>query len=142
MAEAIAKTGGAVCVNFFPAFLDAAYYQAFRPIDDQLEVDPGRGEAADADQRIPAFDCAATERVAAGDGGERGRPRAAPREGGRRRRGLHRQRLRRIPVAPEGLDDASGMPLLTAELLRRGMGKKDVAKVLGGNLLRVLAATE
>ncbi len=36
--------------------------------------------------------------------------------------------------------DASGMPLLTAVLLDRGMAQADVRKVLGGNVRRVLEA--
>lgn len=143
MAQAIAKTGGAVCVNFFPAFLDAAWFQGFRPIDDQLERELGpraklhmlitdyrpliaprlrslpRVTVANvADHVLHLVNAAGIDHVCIGsdyDG---------------------------IPAAPEGLDDVSGMPLLTAELLRRGMGEAEVAKVLGGNLLRVLAAAE
>ena len=37
-----------------------------------------------------------------------------------------------------GLEDVSQIENLTAELLRRGYSEKDVAKVWGGNLLRVL----
>jgi membrane dipeptidase len=47
-----------------------------------------------------------------------------------------------IPIAPEGLDDATRLPNLTAELLRRGLSEGDVRKVLGENLLRVLDLTE
>ena len=43
-----------------------------------------------------------------------------------------------IPFAPVGLDDATKLPNLTAELLRRGMSEADVRKVLGENLLRIL----
>ena len=46
-----------------------------------------------------------------------------------------------IPFAPVGLDDASKLPNLTAELSRRGMSEADVRKVLGENLLRVLEET-
>ena len=47
-----------------------------------------------------------------------------------------------IPIAPEGLDDATHLPALTAELLRRGMSEAEVRKVLGENLLRVLEQTK
>ena len=47
-----------------------------------------------------------------------------------------------LGVAPLGVEDASKLPNLTAELLRRGMTESDVRKVLGENLLRVLAASE
>ena len=43
---------------------------------------------------------------------------------------------------PEGLDDVSAFPVLTAELLRRGYSDEDVGKVLGVNVLRVMRAVE
>ena len=47
-----------------------------------------------------------------------------------------------IPATPAGLEDASKLPALTAELRRRGHAPADVEKILGGNVLRVLAANE
>jgi membrane dipeptidase len=44
-----------------------------------------------------------------------------------------------IPYAPRGLEDVSKYPDLVAELLRRNVSDADVAKVVGGNLLRVWA---
>ena len=43
---------------------------------------------------------------------------------------------------PVGLQDVSTYPALFAELLRRGVSEEDLIKVAGGNLLRVLEATE
>jgi membrane dipeptidase len=43
---------------------------------------------------------------------------------------------------PEGLDDVSAFPALTAELLRRGYSDEDVRKVLGLNVLRVMRQAE
>jgi len=40
------------------------------------------------------------------------------------------------------LADISQLPNLTRELLRRGYSENDVAKVLGGNMLRVLEANQ
>jgi membrane dipeptidase len=42
-------------------------------------------------------------------------------------------------VPPIGLEDVSCMPNLTAELSRRGVPDRVLAKILGGNVLRVLA---
>lgn len=42
----------------------------------------------------------------------------------------------------EGLEDVSRYPELTAELIRRGYGDEDILKILGRNLLRVLARAE
>ena len=47
-----------------------------------------------------------------------------------------------ITSVPEGLEDVSKYPMLTAELLRRGYGDEDVKKILGLNVLRVMRAAE
>ncbi len=43
---------------------------------------------------------------------------------------------------PEGLEDASTYPNLIAELLRRDYSEEDIAKILGGNALRVWQKVE
>lgn len=47
-----------------------------------------------------------------------------------------------VDLLPEGLEDASCYPNITAELLRRGWTEPDIGKVLGENALRVLEAVE
>ena len=47
-----------------------------------------------------------------------------------------------IDDTPEGLESAAGYPTLLAELARRGWSDVDLAKVAGGNLLRVLDAAQ
>jgi membrane dipeptidase len=47
-----------------------------------------------------------------------------------------------ITSVPEGLEDVSKYPALTAELLRRGYSDADVKKILGLNILRVMKAAE
>jgi len=47
-----------------------------------------------------------------------------------------------IPLGPAGLDDVSKFPFITEELSRRGFSESDIRKVLGENVLRVLAANE
>lgn len=47
-----------------------------------------------------------------------------------------------VSRVPTGLEDVSKMPVLVAELLRRGWTDKDVKDALGENLLRVLNETE
>jgi membrane dipeptidase len=43
---------------------------------------------------------------------------------------------------PKGLDGVDAYPALLAELMRRGWSDADIAKVAGGNILRVMAAAE
>jgi membrane dipeptidase len=47
-----------------------------------------------------------------------------------------------IPEAPAGLDGVDKYPALLAELVRRGWSDADLARLAGGNLLRVLAKAE
>jgi membrane dipeptidase len=43
---------------------------------------------------------------------------------------------------PEGLEDVSKYPALTAELLRRGYSDDDIKKINGLNVLRVMRQAE
>ena len=45
-------------------------------------------------------------------------------------------------VMPLGMEDASKLPKITGELQRRGYSDRDVIKILGGNLLRVMEQAE
>ena len=47
-----------------------------------------------------------------------------------------------ISLTPKQLDDVTTYPLITKALVEKGYSKKDIYKVLGGNLLRVLKANE
>jgi membrane dipeptidase len=47
-----------------------------------------------------------------------------------------------ITSVPSGLEDVSRIPYLLAELLERGWSRDDLAKLVGGNVLRVLRANE
>jgi membrane dipeptidase len=43
---------------------------------------------------------------------------------------------------PLGMDDVSMLPRVTDALLKRGYSERDIEKILGGNLLRVMARVE
>ncbi len=47
-----------------------------------------------------------------------------------------------ISLTPYGLRDVSEMPVIIRELERRGYSAGDIEKIMGGNLLRVMAAQE
>jgi membrane dipeptidase len=139
----IARRGGVIGVNFFPGFLDARYGAAY----DSL--------AAEADAR---------ERAAVAAGEDRERARGAASAWLRSRLETlepvpvsrlldHVDHLVKIagpdhvalgsdfdgvPTLPDGIRDVSDLPLITELLLERGHSERDVAKILGGNVLRLL----
>jgi len=47
-----------------------------------------------------------------------------------------------ISALPEGIDSAADLPKITAALLARGHSAEDLRKVLGGNLMRVFGAIQ
>ena len=47
-----------------------------------------------------------------------------------------------INLTPQQLDDVTTYPVITKALVEKGYSKKDIFKILGGNLLRVLKANE
>jgi membrane dipeptidase len=141
MLRAIAKTGGAACVNFYVAFLDAGTSNAINAAEDRLKargidvaklsITEDRKLISEELRGFPLPDVAVVAnhiqhmvKVAGIDHVCLGSD------------------FDGIPLAPRGLEDASKLPALTGELLRRGMSEPDIAKILGGNLLRVLEANE
>jgi len=148
MLRAVRDNGGAVCVNFGPQFLDASWAKAEAAL-----------EAESAPELKALFAQASADPKAAQAGiwklfnGLRNRLPAVPAS-------LvidHIQHVARvagidhvclgsdydgITVAPAGLDDVSKLPFVTEQLLQRGFSEGDVRKVLGENVLRVLAASE
>jgi membrane dipeptidase len=44
--------------------------------------------------------------------------------------------------SPLGLETATGFSLITYHLLKKGYSKKDIHKILGGNLLRIMQKVE
>ncbi len=47
-----------------------------------------------------------------------------------------------INLTPQLLDDVTTYPVITKALVEKGYSKKDIQKILGGNILRVLKANE
>jgi len=142
--RAVRKNGGVVCVNFFPGFLDNAYHERvaalwteYRARSAELAPQYGgdRGKAWHAleeefEKRIAeippvplsvlidhiehAVKIAGVDHVGLGsdfDG---------------------------ISTCPVGLEDVSKLPAVTEELVKRGYSDKDIRKILGGNLLRLV----
>ena len=130
--KAVARNGGAACVNFSRGFLDDDFRKAAVPVANQTK------NLRTSDRR-KAFEAAGLPDVPVS------------------RLIDHIEHMVRVagadhvclgsdfdgvPMVPNGLEDVSKLPVITAGLLRRGMSRPDVEKVLGLNLLRVLEANE
>jgi membrane dipeptidase len=142
----IARNGGVVMVNFYPAFISTDYYNADRARDERLrsQRDALRAQYKDDAERLEAelkkltdanpipkvplsvlidhFDhiakVAGIDHVGIGSDFDG------------------------VPDLPAGMDDISKLPAITYELLRRGYSEADVRKVLGENFLRAFAQAE
>ena len=141
MIKALAAKGGVIAINFHAGFLDLGFLEARRKLfrevaalRKELELKFGREEARKrADEaraagwdRLPkvpwtlvvdhiehAVKLVGVNHVALGSDFNGG-------------------------PTPDGLDDASYLPRITEELLRRGYREADIKKILGGNTLRLL----
>jgi len=144
MLLAIKKNNGVVMVNFFPAFIDENWRQAW---------------AAQAPERKKAQDALAAEYKAKGlpvpytasdkiDREFAAKIGRAPfnslidhfdhviKVAGIDHVGIGTD-FDGIPVPPAGIDSAADLPKVTAALMARGYTAEDMHKLLGGNLLRV-----
>jgi len=142
MIRALADKGGVIQINFYPLFLSDAFAR-------ELEKD-GIGDAADAADkafRANPSDPELTRRWhEAQDALKRlRRPGVkdvvdhidhAVRVGGIDHVGIGTD-FDGIDVPPEGLEDISMLPKVFDEMRRRGYGEEEIAKVAGGNFLRV-----
>jgi membrane dipeptidase len=136
MLQAVARNGGAVCVNFGPAFLDQDFFASEQAIWTRVRALalPPRDiwrTVRDEVARLPPVPLARlvdhidhVARVAGADHVCLGSD------------------FDGIPTTPAGLEDMSKLPALTAALRGRGYGLVELEKILGGNILRVLAANE
>ena len=145
MLRALAKNGGVLMINFGSFFLteaagawskkEKAALAAFTALQDKnFTEEKGKEFEARYRERFP-YPYARVEDVA--DHIQR-----AVKIGGIDHVGLGSDFDGVGDSLPAGLKDVSGYPVLIAELLRRGMSEQDIAKIMGGNLLRVMEQVE
>lgn len=148
MLRAVRDNGGAVCVNFGPEFLDAAWAAKWETILAQARSQMGAIVKAHApDMNAAQKEFGQLFRKLAADLPPVPASRVVD----------HLEHVAKvagtdhvclgsdfdgIPTGPAGLDDVSKMPFITRELLKRGFSREDVKKILGENVLRVLDANE
>ncbi len=147
MIKALAKNGGVLQLNFYPAYLDGTYDQNIEkysksvsvPVDsirklykdDQKKM---REEIAKFRKIHPYPESVEVSRIVdhidhivklvgidyVGIGSD----------------------FDGLGVFPKGLEDVSKMPLITYNLLKRGYSEQDIKKIVGGNFLRVWEEVE
>ena len=149
MIRAVARTGGVVCVVFYPAFVEPGWQQKKEALDREIG-----GLVREAGQKASgrgSFRRIARDRVRSRLYAERLPPVTAARVADHidhivRLVGVEHVGLGSdfdgIQAVPRDLSSVAELPNLTAELLRRGYTQEDVAKILGGNVLRVMEENE
>ena len=148
--RAIAATGGAVMVNFYSAFIDEDFREAFiaqKPERDEAHARLAEKWARNSHAPTPYHVSNAIDREFAA------RIPRPPFESLM----AHFDHIIRIAgidhvgigtdfdgisALPQGIDSAADLPKVTAALLARGHSHDDVRKVVGGNLLRVFRAVQ
>jgi membrane dipeptidase len=145
----LAARGGLCMVNFFPAFVDDAWRQAWN------ELEPERRalhEVAAAPYRVEGrpVPYSVSSRVDREVAARIGRPALGSlidhfvhvvEVAGIDHVGIGSD-FDGIPGLPEGLESAADLPRITEALYARGFGAEALHKVLGGNFLRVFRAVE
>jgi membrane dipeptidase len=144
MLRAVAKNGGVVMVNFYDGFLDprkAELALRSRAMEDELkEKYPGDGKRVqeEIDAWRKANDPGKTPLSVLIDHIDH-----IAKVAGVDHVGIGSD-FDGVPFTglPEGMEDISKLPNLTYELMKRGYSDADIKKVLGENLLRVMAQVE
>ena len=147
--RAIAERGGAVMVNFYPAFIDEGWREAWNAAtpERQLQQEALRQEFALRGEPVPHGLSNAIDRHLAA---RLPRPPLdaliahilhALRIAGSEHVGLGSD-FDGIAALPKGIDSAADLPRIADALAANGVSREVIDKILGGTLLRVLRAVE
>jgi membrane dipeptidase len=141
--RALKENGGVICLNFFPGFLDKEFNDAVSEIWNEFRASADSLTGLYDGDREKAWDELRPEYMSRMDGLENPSVEElvdhidhAVKIVGIDHVGLGSD-FDGISITPVGLEDVADLPVITAELERRGYSKKDIAKILGGNLLRL-----
>jgi len=145
MLRDLAKNGGVCMINFFSAFLNDRVAEVIIKSQKRVKSESAGGteempnDATDWDMYLEWFNTLGCPQATLDDAADH--VIHAAEVAGIDHVGIGSD-FDGVPALPTGLQTASGLPLLTARLLERGMSEGDVEKVLGGNFLRVFGEIE
>lgn len=140
--RAIARNGGVAQLNFFPLFLDTRFRESFEAVEADIaarRAANGTAPPAVLPDELRALRAAMIARIP-----------PVPmstvidhidhmvRVAGIDHVGALGSDFDGISATPEGLEDVTRIPRIAQALLERGYSDSDVAKLLGGNVMRVL----
>ncbi|HET9179623.1 MAG TPA: dipeptidase [Terriglobia bacterium] len=145
MIRALAKNGGVIDINYYSGFVDSGFHAAQDKISKQVDaaVDAARKQRALQGKRLTYAEENVIRRKM-----QAHLPKPSYQEiadhidhavkvGGIDHVGLGSD-FDGVDAIPRGMEDVSQLPNLVAELARRGYSEKDLEKILGGNVLRVM----
>jgi membrane dipeptidase len=149
MIQAIAKTGGVVNVIFYPEHLEPGWSEKKRKVDVEIAAEVLR--ASEAEHGDAAHKKIARDRVRSEEYAKRLPPVRVSRLVDHIDHVVKLVGIDHVGIGSDfdgvqstlsDLSDVSQLPNLTDELLRRGYSERDVDKILGDNMLRVMEAVE
>ena len=144
--KAVAKNGGVICVNFYSGFIDSTFHKRMDAIKEEHRAlaDSVHTAISDRWKADGVIDSLLAPFY------NRARPPLSllvdhidyiAKMAGVDHVGIGSD-FDGVESVPEGMDDVTFLPNITKELMRRGYSAKAVEKILGGNVLRVMAANE
>jgi membrane dipeptidase len=149
MIVALAKTGGVVNVIFYPEHIEPGYAEKKKKVDAEIAELVQR--ASDGEKGDVAHKKLARDRVRSEEFLKRLPPVSVARIVDHIDHIVKLVGIEHIGIGsdfdgvqavPADLKSVADLPSLTKELLRRGYSESDIDKILGGNMLRVMEATE
>jgi membrane dipeptidase len=149
MIVALAKTGGVVNVIFYPEHIEPGYAEKKKKVD--AEIAAMVQQASAAEKGDVAHKKLARDRVRSREYLKRLPPVSVARIVDHIDRVVKLVGIDHVGIGsdfdgiqavPADLQSVAELPSLTQELLRRGYSESDIEKILGGNMLRVMEATE
>ena len=145
MLRDLAKNGGICMINFFSAFLNDAVAQVIMNSQKRVRSESEGGteempnDATDWDLYLQWFNTLGCPQATVDDAVDH--ILHAAEVAGIDHVGIGTD-FDGVPALPKDLQTASGLPLVTARLLERGVSESDVKKILGGNFMRVFSQIE